>query len=215
MNILLTLLLTTVTIFGDSYSTFDGWLTPASNESWYFAPGHVSRNVKNDVTKVEECWWYQVIERMGWTLERNNSYSGSTVGYFGYQNENYHARSFCTRVENLGEPDVILCCCATNDAWTGEKVGEYKYANITENDMWYFRPAFAKLCMQLKQSYPQARVVFIMNTDMRPETAESMRVICRHYGMELLELQYLDKQEGHPSVKGHKEFADQVVAYLK
>jgi len=204
-----------VTIFGDSYSTFEGWLTPDTNESWYFTADNPSRDKNNDVTAVEQTWWWQVIDQMGMKLEKNNSYSGSTVGYYGYQNENYQPRSFNTRVADLGEPDIILSCCITNDSWTGEKVGEYKYANWTENDMWYFRPAMARLCATLRLNYPCAKVYFILNTDLKPEHSESMRVICRHYGLPLIELHDIDKQDGHPSQKGHKAFAEQVIEYLK
>lgn len=206
---------TRVTIFGDSYSTFHGWLTPSTNESWYFPADHPSRPVENDVTAVEQTWWHIVLREMGYKLEMNNSYSGSTVGYFGYQNMNYQPRSFNTRVENLGDPDLILSCCITNDSWTGETLGEYKYANWTENDMWYFRPAMARLCATLRLNYPQARVVFILNTELKPEFCESMRIICRHYGFPLLELHDIDKQWGHPSVAGHRAIADQVMEYLK
>jgi len=204
-----------VTIFGDSYSTFEGWLTPDTKESWYFTADNPSRDKNNDVTAVEQTWWWQVIDQMGMKLEKNNSYSGSTVGYYGYQNENYQPRSFNTRVADLGEPDIILSCCITNDSWTGEKVGEYKYANWTENDMWYFRPAMARLCATLRLNYPCAKVYFILNTDLKPEHSESMRVICRHYGLPLIELHDIDKQDGHPSQKGHKAFAEQVIEYLK
>lgn len=204
-----------VTIFGDSYSTFEGYLTPATNEPWYWKADSPNRDKNNDVTQVEQTWWWQVIEQMGWKLEMNNSYSGSTVGYYGYQNENYQPRSFNTRVANLGEPDVILSCCITNDSWTGERVGEYKYANWDENDMWYFRPAMARLCSTIKQNYPLAKTYFILNTDLKPEHAESMRVICRHYGLPLIELHDIDKQDGHPSQKGMKAFAEQVIQYLQ
>ena len=206
---------TRVTIFGDSYSTFEGWLTPATNETWYWSESSPQRNKQNDVTQVEQTWWWQVIERMGWKLEMNNSYSGSTVSYFGYRSENYKERSFNTRVENLGEPDVILSCCITNDSWTGSKLGDYKYANWTESDMWYFRPAMARLCSTLRLNYPKARVIFILNSELKPEFNESMRIICRHYDMPLIELHDIDKQKGHPSVAGHKAFADQVVEFLK
>ena len=206
---------TRVTIFGDSYSTFEGYLTPATNEPWYWTEDSPHRDKNNDVTRVEQTWWWQVIEQMGWQLEMNNSYSGSTVGYFGYQNENYQPRSFNTRVENLGEPDVILSCCITNDSWTGEKLGNYKYANWTENDMWYFRPAMARLCAQLKMNYPMARTYIILNTQLKPEFCESLQVICKHYGLPVIVLHDIDKQDGHPSIAGHKAFAQQVVEYLK
>ncbi|MCR5394402.1 MAG: SGNH/GDSL hydrolase family protein [Bacteroidales bacterium] len=206
---------TRVTIFGDSYSTFEGYLTPSTNESWYFTPESSHRHKGNDVTKVEQTWWWQVIDQMGWQLEMNNSYSGSTVGYFGYQNENYQPRSFNTRVENLGEPDIILSCCITNDSWTGEKLGEYKYANWTENDMWYFRPAMARLCSMLRQNYPMAKTYIILNTELRQDMCESLHVICRHYGLPVIVLHDIDKQVGHPSIAGHRAIAEQVVKYLK
>ena len=204
-----------VTIFGDSYSTFEGWLEPATNEPWYWSENSPYRDKNNDVTKVEQTWWYMLIEQMGWKLEKNNSYSGSTVGYYGYQNENYQPRSFNTRAGDLGEPDIILSCCITNDSWTGETVGKYKYANWDENDMWYFRPAMARLCSTIKQNYPLAKIYFILNTDLKPEHAESMRVICSHYGLPLIELHDIDKQDGHPSQKGMKAFAQQVMDYVK
>ncbi len=206
---------TRVTIFGDSYSTFEGYLTPATNESWYFTENNPHRNKNNDVTKVEQTWWWQVIEKMGWKLEMNNSYSGSTVGYFGYQNENYQPRSFNTRVENLGEPDVILSCCITNDSWTGEKLGNYKYANWTENDMWYFRPAMARLLSTMKQNYPMAKIYIIQNTELKPDFCESLQIICKHYGVPVIILKDIDKQHGHPSIKGHKAIAEQVIEAMK
>lgn len=204
-----------VTIFGDSYSTFEGWLTPDTNEPWYWKEDSPNRDKNNDVSKVEHTWWHQVIDKMGWKLEMNNSYSGSTVGYYGYQQENYQPRSFNTRVAYLGEPDIILSCCITNDSWTGEKVGEYKYANWTENDMWYFRPAMARLCSTLRANYPNARVYFILNTELKDEHSESMRVICRHYGYPLIELHDIEKQDGHPSQKGMTAIAEQVMEFVK
>ena len=204
-----------VTIFGDSYSTFEGWLTPADNEPWYWSADSPHRQKGNDVTRVEQTWWWQVIDQMGWKLEMNNSYSGATVGYAGYNYDNYKPRSFNTRVENLGNPDIILSCCITNDSWTGELVGDYKWANWTDDDLWFFRPAMARLCSVIKQNYPLARVYFILNTDLKPEHAESMRVICRHYGLPLIELHDIDKQLGHPSQAGMKAIAQQVMDFVK
>ena len=60
-----------------------------------------------------------------------------------------------------------------------------------------------------------ACIYFILNTELKPEHAESMRVICKHYGLPLIELKDIQKQEGHPSIKGHKTIADQVIDFLK
>lgn len=204
-----------ISIFGDSYSTFEGYI-PSTHEPWYAPEGSpFCKAPNNDVTKVEQTWWWKVIDRVGGKLEVNNSWSGSTVGYYGYQNENYQPRSFNTRVAYLGEPDVILCCCGTNDSWTGEKVGEYKYANWTENDMWYFRPAMARLVSTIRTNYPQAELYIIINSELKPEHTETMQTVARHYGVKSVLLHDIDKQQGHPSQKGMAAIADQVVEAMK
>ncbi len=202
-----------VTIFGDSYSTYEGYLTPDTNEVWYFAPPRQQKN--NDVSRVEETWWWQVKERMGWKVDRVNSYSGSTVCCTGYRKEDYTSRAFITRMSNLGEPDVILVCAATNDSWCGAPIGEYKYGEWTREELYSFRPAMAKLCWGLRTHYPQARVLFILNSELKESINESVRTICKHYDIPVLELQNVDKQGGHPSVAGMRSIADQVVKVLK
>ena len=65
-----------VSILGDSYSTFYSYVIPSSNLCWYGVPGEKK---ENDVTKVEETWWFRLVNDHGFQLERNNSYSGSTI----------------------------------------------------------------------------------------------------------------------------------------
>lgn len=199
-----------VSILGDSYSTFEGYLQPDTNLIWYYkVPQH-----KNDVNRVEQTWWYQVMEQMAWKLEVNNSYSGSTICYTGYNGEDYASRAFITRLPKLGEPDVILVCGATNDSWAKAPVGEYQYGGWSSQALYTFRPAMAKLCADLRQHYPMARVYFILNTGLRPEINESVHTICRHYGIPCIDLHDIHCQQGHPSVKGMQSIADQVVRFI-
>lgn len=212
-----------VSILGDSYSTFEGWVTPETNVLWYYCPDSKSHCKENDVTKVEETWWYQVVQRMGYKLELNNAYSGSTICCSGYKGSNvpnepfsdYTSRAFITRSNNLGNPDVILVCGATNDSWAGAPIGDYVYGNQTKEQLYSFRPAMAKLLCDLKCNYPTARIVFILNSELKPEINESVHTICKHYAVPCLDLHDIDKQCGHPSVKGMKTFADEVVEFLK
>ena len=137
-----------VTIFGDSYSTFEGYLTPDTMETWYFANANDPN--RTDVKTVRQTWWWQVIDRMGWKLERNNSWSGSTICNTGYGDADYTHRSFITRLTSLGSPDVILLLGATNDSWCGAPIGEYKYGDWKRADLYTFRPALAYLLHHLK-----------------------------------------------------------------
>ena len=131
-----------VSILGDSYSTYEDFVTPATNELWYYAQNGEG---KTDVKDVSQTWWHQVIKENGWRMCLNNSYSGATISYTGYDGNDYSARSFNTRMDNLGSPDIIFVFGATNDSWAGAPVGEYKYDGITKADMYFFRPALAHM----------------------------------------------------------------------
>jgi len=202
-----------VTIFGDSYSTFEGYLTPDTMETWYFDRHDDPR--RTDVSSVRQTWWWQVIQRMGWKLEVNNSWSGATICNTGYDDADYTHRSFVTRLNSLGSPDIILLLGATNDSWCGAPIGEYKYADWRRADLYTFRPALAYLLSHLQDRYPTARLYYILNSDLKESINTSVAQICQHYGVPLIRLSGIDKTSGHPNIRGMQQIADQVVAALK
>lgn len=201
-----------VSILGDSYSTYEGFMTPATNELWYYAKNPEGRT---DVTSVRQTWWHQVLRENGWRLCLNNSYSGATISYTGYDGNDYSARSFNTRMDNLGQPDVIFVFGATNDSWAGSPVGDYKYEDISYGDLYQFRPALARMLQWMTDRYVNTEIYFILNDDLRDEIDESVKTICAHYGVPVIELTGIDKLSGHPSVKGMSQIASQVNAFLK
>ena len=201
----------TVAVLGDSYSTFEGFI-PKGHPEWYRT--NVNK-AATDVDKVEQTWWWQVVKNGGYKLGVNDSYSGSTVCFTGYDDADFSDRSFVTRATNLGTPDIILVCGGTNDSWCGAKVGEYKYEGWKRADMYYFRPALAKLYTVLREHYPNVEIYFIVNDCLRDDINESVDVISKHYGVPVIKLSGIDKQNGHPNVKGMKTFADQVLSALK
>jgi len=190
---------------GDSYSTFYGYLTPDTNFCWY---GEIER--ENDVKKVEETWWYSLVNKEGYQLELNNSFSGSTVCNTGYNKEDYSDRSFITRMDNLGNPDIIMVFGGTNDNWAGAPIGEFKYNDWTKEELYTFRPAFAYMLNYLKTQYPEADIYNIINSGLSDEVTQSMEDICRHYNITNIRLHSIDKQSGHPSIRGMKEIREQV-----
>lgn len=130
----------TIAVLGDSYSTYEGFI-PEDNAIWYYNPAHTDQT---DVTSVEQTWWWQVVKEGGYKLGMINAYSGSTICNTGYRDEDFTDRSFVTRANNLGNPDIILICGATNDSWAGVKMGEYQYEGWKRADLYCFRPAMAK-----------------------------------------------------------------------
>ena len=202
-----------VTIFGDSYSTFEGYIEPASNEPWYFQNGNKPQ--RTDVTDVTQTWWHQLLSRKGWHLCMNNSYSGSTISYSGYDGADYSLRSFNTRMTNLGSPDIIFVFAGTNDSWAGEPVGEYKYEGWRKSDFYTFRPAMAYMLHHVTHRYPNVKVYFILNSELRDDITESCKTICQHYNVPCITLHDIHKINGHPSKKGMEAIALQVLQAMQ
>lgn len=200
-----------VSILGDSYSTFYGYVTPESNLCWYGVPGEKK---ENDVTRVEETWWRLFLQQSGYQLECNNSYSGSTVCNTGYKGEDYTDRSFVTRMSDLGHPDIILVFGGTNDSWAGVPIGDYQYADWDKEDLYAFRPALCRLMDFLVTDYPDALIYFITNTELSEPVTISIDEVCQHYGITNIRLRDIDKQWGHPSVKGMQSICEQVGAVV-
>jgi hypothetical protein len=201
-----------VSILGDSYSTYEDFVTPATNELWYYAK---NSEQKTDVKDVRQTWWHQLIKENGWRLAVNNSYSGATISYTGYDGNDYSPRSFNTRMDNLGQPDIIFIFGATNDSWAGSPIGDYKYEGIRKADLYEFRPALAHMLRWMTDRYVNTEIYFILNTGLKDEINTSVKTICEHYGVPVITLTEVDKISGHPSVKGMRQIADQVNSFLK
>jgi len=200
----------TISILGDSYSTFRGYI-PEDYPTWYSS----STLDRTDVIDVKQTWWWKTIKEGGYKLGVNDSYSGATISYYGYNDEDYISRSFITRVPKLGNPDIILIFGATNDSWTGGRIGEYLYSDFKRSDLFTYRPALAKLLQSAQERYPNVKLYFIINTELLDEITESTKVICNHYGVQYIELHDIDKLNGHPTVQGMAAISEQVLKVLE
>lgn len=65
-----------VSVLGDSYSTFEDYITPLTNEVWYYAKSDTSRT---DVVNVRDTWWWQFVKDNGLQLCVNNSYASQVA----------------------------------------------------------------------------------------------------------------------------------------
>ena len=200
-----------ISFLGDSYTTFEGYI-PVGNAIWYYSTPDTTQT---DVSAVEETWWYQVVKDGGYKLEANDSYSGATICFTGYNGQDYSDRSFITRLDRVGRPKILVILGGTNDSWAGAPVGEYKYDNFQREDLYNYRPALAKLLRDAKAMYPKTQLLFVMNSELREDITESSRVICEHYGVPFIQLTDIDKKSGHPSVAGMSAIATQVLSALK
>ena len=212
-------------VLGDSYSTYVGYVDPETNDVFpYDTLGFLGG---------EQMWWHILATEMGWSMEKNNSFSGSLVSNFrDFSAGNYYApHSFLRRMDNLGSPDVIFVFGATNDATVhnGDHIpvvplGDYVYADWTEDQLTDFRPALAYLFDCLRRSHPQAKLYFLLDMDLgsggisverKNAFIESIHQIARHYDVDCIDLVGIRKIHWHPDVKGQKDIASQVIEYLE
>lgn len=206
-------------ILGDSFSTFEGYVYPDSNDVWYCLPPYNNINV----TQVEQMWWHKMASAMGWILDKNNSFSGSLIcNFYGYNAGPYYCQhSFIRRMDNLGDPDVIFVFGGTNDVWSGAYFGEFVYSDWTESQLEQYRPALAYLFDNLKHLYPQAKPFFLIDNSLADFDytgqvfVESVHTIARHYGIDCIDLHNIHKDWAHPNDEGQDDIARQVIEALR
>ena len=213
-----------VFILGDSYSTFKGYIPPGY--SCYYesnGPDYVTNNTameltNNDVCKVEQTWWYSLINEYG-NLLRNCSWSGTTICNTGYDGEDYSEISFIARIEKVLKDgyfeenmvDTIFLFGGTNDSWADSPIGELKYENWEKEDLFFVLPAFCYLLNELSEKLKDTKVYFILNTELKAEIENGFVSACKQYDVSVIRLKNIDKTSGHPTVKGMKQIKEQIL----
>ncbi len=208
-----------VLIFGDSYSTFKGYI-PDGYGTYYSEDG----SPDNDVTEVSQTWWHQVISKTGSTLVRNDSWTGSTICHTGYGGADCSQKnSFIYRLRTLREQgffeknpiDTVFIFGGTNDFWAEAPVSTVKYENWQEQDLYSFLPALCYFLDSLRTLLPNACIYCLINTVFPPELAGQMCKACEKYDVTQIVFDHIEKGSGHPTVKGMQEITDQVLKVLR
>lgn len=205
-------------IFGDSYSTFKDFI-PAGYAPYY--PRNEGEGTL--VTKVEETWWHQVTKEADLNLVLNNSWSGSTICYTGYNNVDCSGTSsFIYRLRKLikdgffeeNKIDTVFVFGGTNDSWAGVPFGNVKYENWEEQDLYSVLPAICCFFKTLKDTLPNANIYCLINTQLKPEISDAMKKVCKEYGIMKIAFEQIDKIDGHPTVKGMQDIKNKVLEIL-
>lgn len=204
-------------IFGDSYSTFIGSI-PEGFAHYY------GRNDTEGcgVTSEDKTWWRLLINECGGNLLENNSWSGSTLGYTGYNGDCSKTNSFIFRLQNLIDDgffekntvDTVLVFGGTNDSWANAPVGEVKEGEIPWEERFLVLPAFCYFASLLGKCAPDARVIFIVNSELNPEIELGIPKAAELYGHDSVVLRDIDKHSGHPTALGMVQIKDQIKAVL-
>ena len=205
-------------IFGDSYSTFSGFVP--DNYAVYYSE---NERPETDVTQVTQTWWHQVCETANLNLILNNSWSGSPIGYTGYDNSDCSkSSSFIYRLRQLIENgffdknkiDTVFVFGGTNDSCANASLGEQKYGNWEDCDFYSVLPAVCYFLNLLRQTLPQTKIYCLINTSLKHEIASCMKDACKKYDITPITFTSIDKKCGHPTILGMKNIADTVIKVL-
>ena len=202
-----------IIIFGDSYSTFED----------HIPDGFITYYPLLDVYQVEETWWSNFTQKANCNLIHNNSWSGSTIGYTGYDNVDCSkSSSFIYRYKKLKEEgffeknsvDTILVFGGTNDSWSDAPLGEMQFSNWEEKDLFNVLPAICYFAYLLKTDLPNVKTVFIINTDIKEKIQDAMEKAANYYSLQSVRLKNIDKLNGHPTKKGMIDICEQLLKSL-
>ena len=207
-----------VLIFGDSYSTFKGWV-PKGNAVYY--PPIIEGRPK--ITEVSDTWWHAFINETDSALVLNESWSGSTIGYTGYGGaDTSKTSSFITRLRKMrsdgffekNKIDTVFVFGATNDSWSDAPIGKNKYTGRSESDLYFVLPAICAFLEELKEVLPKAKTVFIINCGLKEEIISGIKRACKHYSAKTVFLSEIDKKADHPTVLGMTQIKNQILKKL-
>ncbi len=211
-----------IIIFGDSYSTFKGFI-PEENEPYYYPGGYSNGIIKNDVENMTDTWWGQLISEGGHNLLLNDSWSGSTIGYTGYENTDCsETSSFIYRFNKFkaagffkdNKIDTVLVFGGTNDSWCGAPIGELKYADWSKEDLYSVLPAISYFFKILSDEFSDCKIVSIINTELDEAITQGIIDASKHYGITPVMLEDIDKVNGHPTLAGMTSIKEQVAKAL-
>lgn len=206
----------TIAILGDSYSTYEGHV-PEDYATWYNDNGN---EAPNDMTSVEQTWWYQLVHNENYDLIANCSYSGSPVCNTWYDGADATELSFIKRMyRELGpdtkSPDILLVFGGTNDFWAGVPVGEAKYGKWTDDELKQFAPAFCKMMDYLTNQHTTSRIYNIINDEITGPIREHMINVSERYQVPCILLKDVEKEMGHPNQNGMRAIYEQVAEAIK
>lgn len=201
-------------IFGDSYSTYNG----------YIPEGYPTYYPNADVDDVSKTWWASLGKQADICFAQNNSWSGSPLGFTGYNNTDCSSfGSFIARYRQLknegffekNQIDCVFVFGGTNDSWADAPLGEVKLSDWADDHLFCVLPAICYFTCVLKTDFPSAEIVLIINTGIKKEIQDCFIEAAKHFGVTYVRLQDIDKENNHPSAKGMAAICEQVAKAIQ
>lgn len=208
-----------ISVFGDSISTFAGFI-PAQNKVYY--EGDACE--RNEVERVEDTWWMQVIDALGGRLLANASFSGSLVAGESFPAGCSQERA-CQICGAEGErPGCVLVYMGINDYGEGTPLPVFQQAytdmlaNLSEQ-----APEAELLCLTLLPGRTAERDADFFREKYKGADLsaynDAIRCIVREHGAHLVDVAAIGEPfetlDGtHPTKRGMDQLAATVLKAL-
>ncbi|MBR3680660.1 MAG: hypothetical protein IKL79_01495 [Clostridia bacterium] len=202
-------------IFGDSYSTFEGYI-PDGYAIYYTKIPQIEGI---DVDDASQCWWHLLTEDLGFEIVKNDSWSGSTVCFTGYEGDCTHS-SFVTRLKRYiadgyfekSGIDTVFVFGGTNDSWADAPIGDVD--DVGEGALFSVKPAIRCFLCELRAAIPEGRIIVILNTEIKEEITECLASEGEAVRATVVRLSNIQKVSGHPDRVGMRQIYEQVKAAI-
>lgn len=202
-------------VLGDSISTFKGWIP--LNYHWYYP------RKGNNVTSVDDTWWYKLKINLNWEIDVINSFSGSRITN---TNQNRPINSYFAnpnRYNNIGNPDVLLIFGGVNDFGS----------DMNPPSLKLFKESYSYLISQIKENYLKTTIIPFTPLQVGDSFAEknfmgvslldirnTIIEICEQNDLNYIDLFQLNSEEIlsqdiHPSKNGMKIISNYISNSLK
>lgn len=227
----------TVSILGDSISTFENWI-PYGYNNFYPMSG--------EVTDINDTWWIRMFDETGMKLCANASSSGSTCAGDSTDAEDPQVGCSDFRITDLSDkngvyPDIIVVFMGTNDLLSGVLLGENDGTTVVEEGVIdNFSDAYTLMLDKLETYYPCSDIYcctlmqagdygtetpYVPFTNGQGLTAEDytrqIRLIAENKGFPVIDLydcgieidnlQEMTSDGVHPTPEGMKYIAEAVI----
>ena len=124
-----------ISFYGDSITTFDGYIP----EGYAFYYPTASATVKS----VEDTWWYQTLKNTNSKLLVNNSYGGTSV--HGGKNQGVDEERIKLLSTDTTRPDIIIVYLGINDV-------------VNKRATTVFKDAYTKMVQSIQKIYPESKL---------------------------------------------------------
>ena len=223
----------TFEIFGDSISTFEGYIVDGNSPFYKYGVTVSPANKPTDVTDVSNTWWKKLETDTCLKMVRNDSHSGRCLSYTYYGGHVAPGYSFVEavrkRFENttLENPDVFMIYGGTNDVFASlssggvgyeNNIGEAKYSDWTEEDFEFVAPSVCYIIDLIQKNAPGSEIVFILDESVslhHSKYGKAIESICAEYGVAVCKVCHEDDYgDVHPNDVGMTQIKNKLLYTL-